>query len=153
MNPSKTNRVIWDFCFHETNPQKESFKNRSTNQIHKTNLLNIVGQNKSTKWIFWTQYGFVNPKPRIPMDSGLLKVRLCTKDSSGFIVFLKTGQILWKSVYESNPRTESFENIKDWWYAKRNESRFVLLGTNRTFLEAGFVTTIRNESLIWFLQP
>ena len=34
----ETNRVIWDFCFHETNPQNESFKNRPTNQIHETNL-------------------------------------------------------------------------------------------------------------------
>ncbi len=34
----KTNRVIWDFCLHETNPRNESFKNESTKQIHDTNL-------------------------------------------------------------------------------------------------------------------
>jgi hypothetical protein len=27
---NETNRVIWNFCFHETNPQNESFKNEST---------------------------------------------------------------------------------------------------------------------------
>ena len=34
----ETNRVIWDFCFHEMNPRNESLKNRPTNQIHDTNL-------------------------------------------------------------------------------------------------------------------
>ncbi len=33
----ETNRVIWDFCFHEMNPLNESFKNRPTNRIHDTN--------------------------------------------------------------------------------------------------------------------
>jgi len=33
----ETNRVIWDFCFHETNPRNESFKNESTKRIHDTN--------------------------------------------------------------------------------------------------------------------
>jgi hypothetical protein len=32
------NQVIWDFCLHETNPQNESFKNKSTKQIHDANL-------------------------------------------------------------------------------------------------------------------
>jgi hypothetical protein len=49
---NKTNRVIWDFCFHKTNTQNEPVKNRPTNQIQETNLLNTVGQNKSTKRIF-----------------------------------------------------------------------------------------------------
>ncbi len=78
--PNKKNWVIWDFCFHETIPQNESFKNRSTKQIHKTNLSKTGLQNESTKQIFWNQYGFANPKPRINMDLGL-----CTKDSSGFV--------------------------------------------------------------------
>ena len=33
----ETNRVIWDFCFYETNPRYESFEKRSTNWIHDTN--------------------------------------------------------------------------------------------------------------------
>jgi hypothetical protein len=82
---NKTNQVIWDFCCHKTNPRNEPFKNRPTNRIQETNLLNTVGRNKSTKQIFWKQYGFANPKPRIRIDSGLFKVRLCTKDSSGFV--------------------------------------------------------------------
>jgi hypothetical protein len=86
---NETNRVIWDFCFHETNPQNESFINESTKRIHKTNPQNESFKkglrNESTKWIFWNQYGFANPKPRIRMDLGLFKVRLCTRDSSRFI--------------------------------------------------------------------
>ena len=35
---NETNRVIWDFCLHETNPRNESFKNESTKRIHDTNL-------------------------------------------------------------------------------------------------------------------
>jgi hypothetical protein len=105
--PFETNRVIWNFCFHKTNPQNEFFKN------------------ESTKRIFWNQYGFANPKPRIRKDSGMFKVLLCTKDSSGFVGFVKTGQIFWKSVYETNPRNKSFENIKDSWSTIQNESGFV----------------------------
>ena len=87
-NPSKTKRIekYEIFCFHETNPQNESFKNRSTKRIHETNLSKTGLRNKSTKRIFWNQYGFANLKPRIRMDSGLFKVRLCTKDSSGFVM-------------------------------------------------------------------
>jgi hypothetical protein len=47
--------------------------------------LSVSLRNESTKQIFWNQYGFANPKPRICMDSGLFKVCLCTKDSSGFV--------------------------------------------------------------------
>ncbi len=34
----ETNRVIWDFGSHETNPRNEYFKNESTKRIHDTNL-------------------------------------------------------------------------------------------------------------------
>ncbi len=34
----ETNRVIWDFGLHETNPRNESFKNKSTKRIHDMNL-------------------------------------------------------------------------------------------------------------------
>jgi hypothetical protein len=49
---NETNKVILDFCFHETKPQNESFKNRSTKQIHKTNLSKTGLRNKSMKQIF-----------------------------------------------------------------------------------------------------
>ncbi len=62
------------------------------------------------------------------------------QDLWGFVGFMKTGQILWKSVYESNPRTKSFENIKDSWSTIGNETGFVSKGTNQTLLESGFVT-------------
>jgi hypothetical protein len=51
---NETNRVIWKFFFHKTNPQNESFKNESTKRIHETNLLNTVVRNESTKRIFRT---------------------------------------------------------------------------------------------------
>ncbi len=150
---NETNQVIWDFCFCKTNPWNKSFKNRYTNRIHETNPLNTVGWNKSTKQIFWKQYGFANPKPRIHMDSGLFKVCLCTKDLSGFVGFLKTGPIFWKSVYLLNPWIESLK------------IGFINHVTKRTFLESGFVITIwKNpwirktnpcfyESLIQFPHP
>ncbi len=50
-------------------------------------------------------------KHRIGMDSDLFIVRLCTKGLSGFIGFVKTGSIFWKSVYESNPHSECFQNV------------------------------------------
>jgi len=45
---------------------------------------------------------------------------------------VKTGQIFENRDYESNPRTESFQNIKDL--------------DLQTFLESGFVITIQNKS-------
>jgi hypothetical protein len=60
---------------------------------------------------------------------------------------MKSGQIFWKSVYETNPRNESFENIKDLWSTIQNESGFVNHKTKWIFLESGFVTTIQNESM------
>ncbi len=71
------------------NPQNESFKKGL--------------RNESTKWIFWNQYGFANLKPRIHKDSGLFKVRLCTKD------LLDS----WKQV-------ESFENQSKKWIHETN---------------------------------
>jgi hypothetical protein len=49
---NKMNGVIWDFCFSEMNPQNESFDHFRTKQIPKTNFLNTVGWNESTKRIF-----------------------------------------------------------------------------------------------------
>ena len=60
----KTNRVIWDFCFHETNPRNESLENRPTKQIHDTNLSKTCLWNESMKRIFkvWIcESGFVSP--------------------------------------------------------------------------------------------
>jgi len=34
----ETNRVIWDFCLHKTNPRNESFKNESTIRIFKVRI-------------------------------------------------------------------------------------------------------------------
>ncbi len=138
----ETNWVLWYFWLHELNPQYKSFEKRSMIWIPDTNLMKPGLPNKSTIRIFWMPYGFANLKRRIRTDSYLFKVRLCTKiceDSWGFFGFVKTGQIFWKSVYESNPQTESFENIKDSWSTIQNESGFVSYGTNRTFLESGLI--------------
>jgi hypothetical protein len=90
-----TKRILWKLC-HETNPRNESFEHSRTKQIHKTNLLNTVGQNESTKQIFWKSEGFANPKL-------LSKVRLCSKDSSGFVGFVE-------KCHETNPRNKPYEN-------------------------------------------
>ncbi len=121
----------------------KSLKNRSTNWIHKTNLLNTVGQNKSTKRIFWKQYGFANPKPRIGMDLGFFKVRLCIKDSSGFVGFVKTGRFFFKiSLWIESLRIE-LANPDSRIY----EVGFVNHETKWIFLGSGFVITIWNKSM------
>jgi hypothetical protein len=84
------------------------------------------------------------------MDSGLFKVRLCTKDSSGFVGFVKTGWIFWKSVYKTNPRIKSLRIGLANPDSLIFEVGFVNHETKRTFLESGFVITIQNKSL--FLQ-
>ncbi len=76
------------------NPRKES-----TKRIFQKEL-----RNESTKRIFWNQHGFANPKPRICKDSGLFKVRLCTKDSSGFV------RIHWIRENRSNLLKISLQN-------------------------------------------
>ncbi len=77
-----------------TNPSEMNGTFVLTKRIHKMNLSKTGLQNESfktglrnesTKQIFWNQYGFANPKPRICMDSDLFKVCLCTMDSSGFV--------------------------------------------------------------------
>ncbi len=148
------NQIFWDFWPYKLNPQYKSFKNRSTNRIHVSNLLNIVGQNKSTKWILGKQYGFANPKLRICMDSGMFKVHLYTKDSSGFIRICSIRENrsnLWNSGHKSNPQIWIFKvfglaNPDSQIY----EVGFVNHDTNQTFLESGFVTMIQNKSM--FLQ-
>ncbi len=50
------------FFSYKTNPQNESFEHCRTKRIHKMNLLNTIGQNKSTKQIFWTPKVFANPE-------------------------------------------------------------------------------------------
>ncbi len=94
---------------------------------------------ESTIWIFWKKvyesnprykslrFGFTNPDLRVRQpgfvriwDSRncIFKDLLCAivlrirQDLWGFIGFVKTGRIFWKSVYKSNPRTESFEKLR-----------------------------------------
>ncbi len=91
---NKTNRIFWDFWSYEMNPPNESFEHRSTKRIHETNLLNTVGIRESGPQDL---YGFV--------------VHLCSKDSWGFVGFMKKGQILSKTVYETNPQNESLNTV------------------------------------------
>ena len=93
---NRTNRVIWDFCSSETNPRTEFFEHRR--------------QNESTKWIFWTPYGFANPNPKDLYGFVLFIVHLCTKDFWGFVGFVNTGWIFEKLRHKSNPWNESFEH-------------------------------------------
>ena len=77
------------------------------------------------------------------MDLGLFKVRLCTKDSSGFVGFVKTGRIIGSSGHKTNPQFESLRiGHPD---LQICEVGFVNHET-KLFLESGFVTTIQNES-------
>ena len=93
-------------------------------------------RNESTIRIFkvWShESGFANPDSRIRI------LRICKDSDSQISIFKdsfcaivlrirwirKNRRIFWKSVYETNPRNESFENMKDSWSMIRNESGFV----------------------------
>ena len=125
MNPSETNRIFWDFWSYELNPQNGYLKKISTNPNHDTGSLKLSLQNESTKRIFKVgicESGFANPPAWIRKDSFRAIVLRIRKDSWGFVGFVKTGRIFGESVYKTNPRNESFENIKDSWSTIRNES-------------------------------
>ena len=112
-----TIRVVWNWVY-ETNPRNESLR-----------------------------FGFANPPAWIRKDSfRAIVLRIC-KDSWGFVGFVKTGRIFGESVYETNPRNESFENIKDSWSTIRNESGFVTHDTKRIFYSQDSWSTIRYESM------
>ncbi len=139
IDTNNTNRVIFEFYFHKPNPRNESFEHCRTNRIHETNHLNNVGWNESMKWIFWKQYGFANPKPRIRTDSGLFKVRLCSKDSWGFGRIHEKGLIFGSSGHKSNPKFKSLRiRLANLWSQ---------ICQSRNKVESGFVTTIQNESM------
>jgi hypothetical protein len=137
---NKATKQIFQKQIHKTNPGNESFKKGL--------------RNKTTKRIFWNQYGFANPKPRICKDLGLYKVRLCTKDSSGFVGFVKTGRIFWKSVYEMNLLKTL--RIRDPWY-KTNPDSFRKARIESFWSQDLWLRYKMNphfyESLIWFPHP
>jgi hypothetical protein len=110
-NPSVTNRVIWDFCFHktihETNPWNESFETSMDSRIRS---LGFVWIRACLKYVY------------------VLGIR---KDSLD----------LWKQV-------KSFENQSTKRIHETNLLKTLrICDPNRTFLESGFVITIRNKSM------
>jgi hypothetical protein len=147
---NKTNRVIWEKNFHETNPRNGYFKKISTNPNHDTGSLILSLRNESTKRIFKVlicESGFANPPVWIRKDSFRAIVLRIHKDSWGFVGFVKTGRIFGESVYETNPQNKSFENIKDSWSTIRNKSGFVTHDTKRIFYSQDSWSTIRYESM------
>ncbi len=123
-----TKRIFWT-PLYETNPQNKSFEHRTTKRIHETNLLNTVGIYESGPQDL---YGFV--------------VCLCSKDSWGFVGFVKKGRILSKTVYETNPRYGYLKTL----VTNRNKTnpkiRICFVGTKRIFLSQDSWATIRYES-------
>ena len=118
---------------------------------YKTNLFDFFFLwNESTKRIFWTPYRFTNPNPKNSYGFVLFIVRLCTKDSSGFVRIRwirENRSNLWKFrsrnestiwIFKNRTRESGFANpwSQDSWH-----------DTKRIFLGSGFVTTIRNESM------
>ncbi len=147
---NKTNRVIWNFWSYEKNPQNESLGNRPTKRIHKTNLWKTGLQNESTIQIFkvWIrESGIANLPAWIRKDSFRAIVLRIHQDSWGFVGFMKTGRIFGCSGHETNPRFESLRIGLTNPDSRICEVRFVNHETKQIFLESGFVTTIRNESM------
>ena len=147
---NETNQIFWDFWPYELNPRYKSFKNRSAKQIHDTNLSKTGLRNESAIQILkvWIcESGLANPPAWIRKDLFRAIVLRIRKDSWGFVGFVKTGQIFGESVYKTNPRNESFENIKDLWSTIRNESGFVTHDTKRIFYSQDSWSTIRYESM------
>ena len=151
----ETNRIFWDFWSYESNPRNGYLKKISTNPNHDTGSLKLSLRNESTKRIFKVRIresGFASPPAWICKDLfRAIVLRIC-KDSWGFVGLMKTGRIFGKSVYKTNPRNKSFANIKDSWPTIRNESGFISYGTNRTFLESGFVVTLRYKSMFLWIS-
>ena len=114
-------------------------------QIHETNFWKTGLRNESAIQIFkvliW-ESEFANSPAWIRKDSFCAIVLRIRQDLWGFVGFVKTGRIFGSSGHETNPRFESlrfgFANLwsQDSWH-----------DTKRIFLESGFVTTIRNESM------
>jgi len=103
---NKTNRVIWDFCFHKTYPRNTSFKNRPTKRIHKTNLSKKVYKTNPQNESFETSMDL-----RI-WSLGFVWIRACLK----YVYVLricKDSLYSWKQV-------ESFENQSTKWIHKIN---------------------------------
>jgi hypothetical protein len=139
-----TNQVILVFLFSKTNPLNESFEHRGMNQIHKANLLNTVGQNESTIQIFWKQYEFANPKPRILTDLGLLKVVYVVKICEDSWKKAESLEVLVSNqIQESKFLRIGLANPDSWIY----EVGFKNHDTTQTFLESWSVSTIQNESM------
>jgi hypothetical protein len=114
-NPSKTNRVIWNFWSYKMNPRNKSLENRPTKRIHDTNLLNKALQIKSAIRIFKVRIcksGFTSPPAWIRKDSFCAIVLRIRKDSWGFVGFVKTGRIFGKLVYKMNPWKESLKTLR-----------------------------------------
>ena len=79
------------------NPQNESFENCVSKQIHKTNLLNTVGQNESMKRIFWKPEdsdGLVYPivlKIHEDLSDSLNLLEIASQNESTIRVFYNLG--------------------------------------------------------------
>ncbi len=147
------NQVIWDFWPYKLNPQYKSFEKSSTNWIHDTKLSKKVLRIESAIKIFkvWIhESGFASPPAWIRKDLFCAIVLRILQDWWGFIGFVKTGQIFWKSVYKSNPRIESLTIGLGNPDLQIYEVSFVNHKMKQTFLESGFMITIRNKSM--FLQ-
>ncbi len=119
----------------------------------------MILQNESTKWIFGKQayetnpryeylrFRFANPPAWICKDSFRAIVLRIHQDSWGFVGFVKTGRIFGSSGHETNPWFESLRIRLTNPDSRICEVGFVNHKTKQIFLESGFVTTIRNESM------
>jgi hypothetical protein len=78
---NETNQIFWDFWPYKSNPQYESFKNRSTKRIHDTNLSKTGLWNESAIRILKVgirKSGFASPPAWIRMDSfHAIVLRIC----------------------------------------------------------------------------
>jgi hypothetical protein len=90
---NEMNQIFWDFWPYESNPRYESFKNRSTKQIHDTNLTKTGLRNESAIRILkvWIrESGFASPQAWIRQsryETNLFGVRIRDHDTKQIHVF------------------------------------------------------------------
>ncbi len=135
-----------------------------TNWIHVTGIWKKFIRIQITirvicNWVYETNYtirifkvriresGFANPPAWIRKDSFRAIVLRIRQDSWGFVGFVKTARIFGSSGHETNPRFESLRIGLTNPDSRICEVRIRDYNTKQIFLESGFVTMIRYESM------
>ncbi len=146
-NPSKMKQIESFEIFgltnriHETGIWKKFLRIQITIRVICDGVYETNPRNESLR------FGFANLPAWIRKDSFCAIVLRIHQDSWGFVGFVKTARIFGSSGHETNPRFESLRIRLTNPDSRICEVRIRDYDTKWIFMESGFVTTIRNESM------